>query len=360
MIKLKTIALAVSLLSINTIVFADDFEVYQGSAPTVEKQHKAKKKVKHSSESVSESKASPEIEIVMTKAPDFQKVDNKKENDRSIKIDSSDKGIQITQESNLDEDLARARHSKKKAKVYKESVKKEKAEDSSMLTLSDKNAATVEAPKKNEFVVSNDVYAMNEINVPFNVVKLLYPTPVPIEQSKISYENDNKKVIFSFKSEGFNRKFPVKIIGEKESLSVVFNPKPIQEGAIVNLSTEKNSVSNLVRKTPTMMPRETPTEQDIQLMNKLMDNALSDDFTDVTPPKVTRFDTFVAVPLMKKTNGSRNVLTFQLIATNNNVTNVTPKLFGKPGVLAVSLSKQQVEPGKITHLYIIEEADGNE
>lgn len=357
--KLTYIALALSILSSN-IVLAEEFETYQGSSVENTKP-KIKKVTKHHQvKQASSEKSNEDVEIVMTKAPDFQKIDKSSATKEETKTDKSEINV-----GSIDEELTkRPIASSKKVKHYKakptKEVKEQKEDKMDLVQLTDKNKKEIVAPRKNEYTVSNDVYALNEINIPFPVTKILYPSPVPIDMTKISYANDNKKVIFSFGSEGFNRVFPMKILGADQSVSIILRPIPVEGGSTINVSMDKPTITNLIKQTPSMMPRETATEADIKLMNQLMDNTVPEDYQEVAVPMVTKFDSFVAVPLMKKSNGSRNVLIFQLIATNGNITTLANKMFDKPGVLAVSLDRQVVEPNKITRLFIIERATDNE
>lgn len=367
--KLKAISLAVALLATQSVWASDEFEVYVGSKTkdsgfeeykgsaeekvVSPKVTHAKKKKSERAESNIAKDSNNDIELVLTKSSSFRKVEDDSASNKKSRASESDS------DKSIDEVLSTIKkHSS--SKKHFASAKKEPDLNTKIIELTDKNKSEVVAPRKNEFIISNDPLAFNEVNVPFPIVKVVIPSLVPIDKEKFVYENENKRITFSFKSDGFNRTFPAKFIGENQSVSILLTPKPLDVGQVVNVKAEKTSVNELVRNTPQMMPREVPTEADIQLMNKLMDNNLSDDFTEMPLPKVSKFENaFIAVPLMKKSNGSKNVLVFQLVSTNNAVTTVANKQFYKPGVVAVSLDRQTVEPNKITHLYIIEEADDN-
>lgn len=366
--KLKVISLAIALITQHA--WAEEFEVYVGSSAKSSsgfEEYKGsadekittpktiRKKSTHSkSTSASETATSAgDVELVMTRSSSFKKVEEESRKEVKARETEDVSDLDATLKKALSHKTATSKKHYKKMKDSSEDLNK-------VIELTDKNKTEVAAPRKNEYIVSNDPISFNEVNVPFSVTKILFPALVPVEKEKIVYENENKKITFSFKSEGFNRSFPVKFIGENQSVIAIFTPKPLDVGAVVTIKTDKNTVNDLVRASPQMMPREVPTEADIQLMNRLMDNNLSDDFTDLPLPKVSKFENaFIAVPLMKKSNGTKNVLTFQLVSTNGAVTTVANKQFYKPGVTAVSLDRQTVEPNKITHLYIIEEADDN-
>lgn len=254
-----------------------------------------------------------------------------------------------------------------KEPVKKEFLKKDRVEDELV------GGKVTKAPDPFTYEVSNQPNELNQLDFPESILQIISPPRVPLgivdpeTKNQFKYLNENKSIVFFFK-ELSTTPFKMKVeLANGTIYTLTIQPKPVL-GVIKKVGVDTKTITNRAQVTsPTVATPSNVTvgaaekvssvsAEDIALLKKVVtnDKGFKEEFSSVELPVTTTFNSFVAVPLNKWSNGSKNVLVFQLIARNGKVSKVDAKQFYRDGVTAVTITGDTVAEGLSPKLYIVE------
>lgn len=84
------------------------------------------------------------------------------------------------------------------------------------------------------------------------------------------------------------------------------------------------------------------------------------DFEAIALPRPTRFDRFTVVPLAGWSNGSKRIMSFNLVAVPGKTAVVASPQFYRQGITAVMLTGDHVDEESNPQLFVVEEVTQDE